>query len=138
MHIQEKIHHAKMQTLYTFGKEFYHIKGSPFDTFKKTSHYICHFAIGSLRINCISLYQYKGSSNRILVGCFANVPSLNSHENGVLAGCFFKNSKYVYKLTSHLVAIENVKIKRGKQKFFSYNSRREHPTIRLIMNFLHL
>ena len=25
-------------------------------------------------------------------------PSLNSHEKGVLAGCFFKNSKYVYKL----------------------------------------
>ena len=41
---------------------------------------------------------YKGNYKRILVGYFAKVPSLNSHENGVLAGCFFKNSKYVYKL----------------------------------------
>ena len=54
--------------------------------------------MGSLRINCIFLYKYKGNSKRFLVGCFAKVPSLNSHENGVLAGCFFKNSKYVYKL----------------------------------------
>ena len=62
------------------------------------SHYICHFAMGSLRINCIFLYQYKGNSKRFLVWCFAKVSSLNSHENGILAGCFFKNSKYVYKL----------------------------------------
>ena len=49
-------------------------------------------------------------------------PSLNSHENGVLAGCFFKNSKYVYNLTSHLVAIENAKTKRGWQNFSLFNS----------------
>ena len=54
--------------------------------------------MGSLRINCIFLYQYKGNSKSFLVGCFAKVSSLNSHENGVLVGCFFKNSKYVYKL----------------------------------------
>ena len=70
-----------------------------------TSHFICRFAMGSLRINCIFLYQYKGNSKRFLVGCFAKVSSLNSHENGVLTGCFFKNSKYVYNLTSHLVAV---------------------------------
>ena len=54
--------------------------------------------MGPLRINCIFLYQYKGNSKRFLVGCFAKVSSLNSHENSILAGCFFKNSKYVYKL----------------------------------------
>ena len=46
--------------------------------------------MGSLRTNCFFLYQYKGNSKRFLVGCFAKVSSLNSHENGVLAGCFFK------------------------------------------------
>ena len=54
--------------------------------------------MGPLRINCIFLYQYKGNSKRFLVGCFAKVSSLNSHENSILAGCFFKNSNYVYKL----------------------------------------
>ena len=54
-----------------------------------------------LRINCIFLYQYKGNSKRFLVGCFAKVPSLNSHENGFLLGCFFKNSKYVYNIPSY-------------------------------------
>ena len=69
------------------------------------SNYICHFAMGSLRTNCFFLYQYKGNSKRFLVGWFAKVSSLNSHENGVLAGCFFKNSKYVYKHPSHLIAL---------------------------------
>ena len=73
------------------------------------SHYICHFAMGSLRTNCFFLYQYKGNSKRFLVGCFAKVPSLNSHENGVWAGCFFKNSKYVYKHPSHLIALGTTK-----------------------------
>ena len=36
-------------------------------------------------------------------------PSLSSHGNGVLVGYFFKNSKYVYNLTSHLVALEKAK-----------------------------
>ena len=36
-------------------------------------------------------------------------PSLNSHENGVLAGYFFKNSKYVYKHPSHLIALGTTK-----------------------------
>ena len=44
-------------------------------------------------------------------------PSLNSHENGVLAGDFFKKLKYVYKRTSHLVAVGNVEIKRGCKTF---------------------
>ena len=57
--------------------------------------------MGPLRINCIFLYQYKGNSKRFLVGCFAKVSSLNSHENSVLAGCFFKNSKYVYNIPSY-------------------------------------
>ena len=73
------------------------------------SHYICHFAMGSLRTNHFFLYQYKGNSKRFLVGCFAKIPSLNSHENGVLAGCFFKNSKYVYKHHSHLIALRRSK-----------------------------
>ena len=73
------------------------------------SHYICHFAMGSLRINCIFLYKYKGNSKRFLVGCFAKVPSLNSHEKGILAGYFFKNSKYVYKHPSHLIALGTTK-----------------------------
>ena len=36
-------------------------------------------------------------------------PSLNSHENGVLAGCFFKNSKYIYKYPSQLIALGAIK-----------------------------
>ena len=65
--------------------------------------------MGSLRTNCFFLYQYKGNSKRFLVGCFAKVPSLNSHEKGILAGYFFKNSKYVYKYPSHLIALGTTK-----------------------------
>ena len=36
-------------------------------------------------------------------------PSLNSHENGVLRGYFFKNSKNVYKHSSHLIALGKIK-----------------------------
>ena len=36
-------------------------------------------------------------------------PSLNSHEKGILAGYFFKNSKYVYKHPSHLIALGTTK-----------------------------
>ena len=51
---------------------------------------------------------------------------------------FTKNSSHLYKnyfqftldtlknYFSHLIAVGNAKIKRGKQKFFSYNSRRDH------------
>ena len=70
---------------------------------------------------------YKGNSKSILVGCSCKHPSLNSHENGVLRGCFFKNSKYVYNIPSHLIAIGSAQIKRGKQTFLSSNSRRERP-----------
>ena len=63
----------------------------------KSSHYICRFATVSMRTNYIPLYQYKGNSDMFLVGCSAKVTSLNSHENDVLAGYFFKNSNYVYK-----------------------------------------
>ena len=41
------------------------------------SHFLWDFARVSMRINL-------------------KMPSLNSHENGVLAGCLFKNSNYVY------------------------------------------
>ena len=70
---------------------------------------------------------YKGNSKSILAGCSCKHPSLNSHENGVLRGCFFKNSKYVYNIPSHLIAIGSAQIKRGKQTFLSSNSRRERP-----------
>ena len=36
-------------------------------------------------------------------------PSLNSHENGVLAGYFFKNSKYIYKYSSQLISLGAIK-----------------------------
>ena len=71
---------------------------------KKRSHSICRFAKASMQIKL-------------------QVPSLNSHENGVLRGCFFKNSKYVYNYASHLVTVGNTKIKRGKQTFLSSYSR---------------
>lgn len=71
----------------------------------KTSHYICRFERGTLHTNRNHSYTYKGNFKGISVGCFAKVPSLNSHENGVLAGCFFKNSKYVYKHPSHLITL---------------------------------
>ena len=93
-----------MQPNFIFAEEFYHIKESPFDTFKKkTSHYFSRFAMRSMRINYIPLYQYKGNSESFLVGRFAKVPSLNSRENGVLAGYFFKNSNYVYKHPSTFI-----------------------------------
>ena len=76
--------------------------------------------MGSLRTNCFFLYQYKGNSKRFLVGCFAKVPSLNSHEKGILAGCFFKNSKYVYKHPSHLIALKRSKTLGFKENILIY------------------
>ena len=55
------------------------------------------------------LYLYKGNYKRILVGCFAKVPSLNSHENGILAGCFFKKFKVCLQTPSHLIALGTTK-----------------------------
>ena len=51
----------------------------------------------------------KATKNAFWWGATQNLPSLNSHENGVLAGCFFKNSKYVYKHPSHLIALKRSK-----------------------------
>ena len=45
-------------------------------------------------------------------------PSLNSHENGVLAGCFFKNSKYVYKLPLINSLGRNQNLRQGGIKCF--------------------
>ena len=61
---------------------------------------------------------YKGNYKRILVGYFAKVPSLNSHENGVLAGCFFKNSKYVYKHPSTYIKGAFCRKVRGQSQIF--------------------
>ena len=47
-------------------------------------------------------------------------PSLNSHENGVLAGCIFKNSKYVYKHPSHLIALRRSKTLGFKENILIY------------------
>ena len=47
-------------------------------------------------------------------------PSLNSHENGVLAGCFFKNSKYVYKHPSHLIVLKRSKTLGFKENILIY------------------
>ena len=56
---------------------------------------------------------------------------------------FTKNSSHLYKnyfqftldtlknYFSHLIAVGNAKIKRGKQKFFSYNSRRDHAVYQM-------
>ena len=54
------------------------------------------------------------------MGGFAKVSSLNSHENGVLAGCFFKNSKYVYKHPSHLIASKRSKTLGFKENILIY------------------
>ena len=53
-------------------------------------HFIKDFARGIMRTKLQSL-------------------SLNSHENGVLAGYFFKNSKYIYKYSSQLIALGAIK-----------------------------
>ena len=74
---------------------------------------------------------YKGNSKSILVGCSCKHPSLNSHENGVLVGCFFKNSKYVYKHLSTYVKVAFCRKVRGLIQIFilflqsslSFNSR---------------
>ena len=84
-----------------------------------SSHFLWDFARVIERTNFQSLYLYKSSflcqvttltqnffffpvyikatTNAFWWGCFAKVPSLNSHENRVLRGYFFKNSNYVYK-----------------------------------------
>ena len=80
----------------SFAKDFnirrYHL----LTPLRKTSHYICRFERGILHTNRNHSYTYKGNSKGISVGWYCKYPSLNSHENGILAGCFFKNSKYVY------------------------------------------
>ena len=128
-----------MQPNFIFAEEFYHIKESPFDTFKKkTSHYFSRFAMRSMRINYIPLYQYKGNSESFLVGRFAKVPSLNSRENGVLAGYFFKNSNYVYKHPSTFIKGAFFGKVRGQIQIFkvylhsslSFNSRGSNQNLR--------
>ena len=52
------------------------------------------------------------------MGCIAKVPSLNSHEKGVLVGCFFKNSKYVYKHLSTYVKGAFCRKVRGQIQIF--------------------
>ena len=51
----------------------------------------------------------KVTKNAFWWGATQNLPSLNSHENGVLAGYFFKNSKYIYKYPSQLIALGAIK-----------------------------
>ena len=80
---------------------------------------------------------YKGNYKRILVGYFAKVPSLNSHENGVLRGYFFKNSKYVYNPPIYIKGAFFGKV-RGQIQIFkvylhsslSFNSRRNNQNLR--------
>ena len=103
----------------------------------KSSHYICRFATASMHINYIPLYQYKGNSEMFLVGCSAKVTSLNSHENGVLAGYFFKNSKYVYNPPTYIKGAFFGKV-RGQIQIFkvylhsslSFNSRGSNQNLR--------
>ena len=103
----------------------------------KSSHYICRFATASMHINYIPLYQYKGNSEMFLVGCSAKVTSLNSHENGVLAGYFFKNSKYVYNPPTYIKGAFFGKV-RGQIQIFkvylhsslSFNSRGNNQNLR--------